>query len=132
MYLTKTDKGYIPSSDSDLELSKKIKVGTEVYATKARNVQMHRKGFALLKLGYENQDNFDEFEIYRSVLTMKAGFVHWVKGTDGKEYPMPKSLSFDKMSQEEFEKWYVAVRNVISKSAKIKGADIDAELFNFY
>jgi hypothetical protein len=126
------DGSYRPAYPSDETASSKVKVGAEVYATHRRNMDFHRKGFALLKLGFENQDKFDEFEIYRQIVTMKAGFVHFVIGKDGKEYPLPQSLSFEKMDAETFANWYSAIREVISKEAQIEGKDIDNELSNYY
>lgn len=133
MNLVKTKSGvFIPAYPSDHEAAAKVPIGAEVYATQQRNPLFHRKGFALLKLGFDSQDKFDNFEIYRQIVTMKAGFVHFVKGTDGAEHPLPHSLAFDKMSAESFEKWYVAIREVISREAKIDGADIDNNLESFY
>ena len=133
MILVKQDDGsYVPAYKSDQELSGKIKAGAEVYAAKARNPMFHRKGMGLLRLGFENQDKFDDFEIYRQIITLKAGFVHWVEGTDGKSYPLPHSLSFEKMDSEKFEEWYNAIKTVIAAEAKISGADIEGEIENFY
>ena len=133
MILIKQEDGrYSPAYNSDRTASDKIKVGTEVYATKARNPDFHRKGMALLRLGFENQDKFDDFEIYRQVTTLRAGFFHWVEGKDGRPYPLPHSLSFEKMNAEEFEKWYSAVRTIISAEIGIKGTDIEKNIQNYY
>lgn len=133
MMLTKNSEGlYVPSYNADKVLSDKIKVGSEVYASKRRNPEFHRKGMKLLQMGFDNQDKFDEFEIYRQVITMRAGFVSWVSGTDGKEHPLPKSLSFDKMNSEEFEKWYNAIKVVIAADCKINGNDIEFEIKHNY
>lgn len=132
MFLIKTDNGYVPAYPSDKEQSDKIKIGEEVYATKKRNIGWHRKGFALLKLGFENQDKIDNFDIYRMIVTMKAGFVHFVKGIDGKEYPLPHSLAFDKMNAEEFEHWYGAVKKVIGVECRLSGAQIEEEINNHF
>jgi len=131
--LVKQNNGsYIPAYPADDHESKKVKVGTEVKATRARNVKYHRKGFALLNLGFENQDTYDNFEVYRQVITIKAGFVTWVKGKDEKEYPFPNSLSFDKMNAKQFEDWYAAILEIISKETKLSGAEIELELAGFY
>jgi len=133
MYLVKQDNGsYIPSHNSDYAESQKVKVGQEVRATRARNVGHHRKTFALIKLGFESQDKFDDIAIYRMVLTMKAGFVTFVKGTDGKEHPLPNSISFEAMSQSQFEDYYAAILTVISKETKLSGGEIESELASFY
>lgn len=132
MFLTKQSNGsYLPTYPSDLDESVKISIGAEVKVTRARNAKHHRKGMALLKLGFDNQDTFTDFTIYRYVTTMKAGFVAWVKGTDGKEHPLPKSISFENMSQGEFEDYYSAVLTVISKETDLTDEQIQTELINF-
>lgn len=132
MFLTKLENGdYRPTYSSDSAESAKIGIGTEVKATRARNAKHHRKGMALLKLGFDNQDTFTDFTIYRYVVTMKAGFVAWVKGTDGNDHPLPKSISFENMSQSEFEDYYSAVLTVILKEADLTDEQIQTELINF-
>jgi len=133
MFLVKQKNGsFIPAYNSDWEASKKIKAGDEVTATKARNIKFHRKGFALLNLGFENQDKYENFDIYRQVITMKAGFVHYAINKDGSKYALPQSLSFEKMNAETFERWYNATLTVISKEAELHSTDIEAEIASFY
>lgn len=132
MMLTKKEGAFYPSYPSDYEAAAKIKDGEEVYAGKKRNPSFHRKGMALLQLGFSNQDRFDDFSIYRMVITMKAGFVNWVKGTDGKDHPLPHSLSFDKMNAEDFELWYNAIGKVVCAECRISGVDIEKEIDKFY
>lgn len=127
----KEDGSFIPAYPSDEEEANKIKVGEEVTVRRSRNPEFHRKVFSLIKLGFANQDVFDNFDIYRQVLTMKAGYVTWVKGKDNKEHPLPKSLSFDSMSQTEFEDLFRAVLEVISKELKTSGAYIEEQLINY-
>lgn len=132
MILIKQDNGsYVPAYKSDHELSGKIKAGAQVYAAKARNPHFHRKGMGLLRLGFENQDKFEYFEIYRGWVTMKAGFAHYYM-EDGVERCMPRSIAFQNMNNEEFEEWYNAVKTVVAAEAKISGADIEGEIENFY
>jgi len=129
MFLTKLPNGsYIPTYDADKKQSDKIKVGDEVTAKKARNPKFHRKGFALLKLGFDNQDKYDDFSIYRQVISMKAGFVKWVKGRDGADVPLPESIAFDSMTAERFEEWYEAIRHIIAKDAGITRGDIEKHI----
>lgn len=133
MNLTKRrDGSYIPSYPKDWEYSKKIKVGEELSAYKDRNPEFHRKVMALFQLGFENQDVYDSFDIYRYVTTMKAGFVVFVDGTDKKKHPLPESLSFASMKQERFEQVFKAVKEVIAKEIGITGDQAEAELASFY
>lgn len=132
MYLIKKiDGSFIPAYPADHQEAAKIKPGEEVRATRTRNPDLHRKLFAMLRLGFENQDKFTNIDIYRQVLTMKAGFVHWVKGTDGREYPFPASWSFDSMDQTSFEKLYEAILEVICRETGSDKKLIMNELLNF-
>lgn len=132
MYLTKLKSGlYAPSYPADHDESSKVNPGEEVSAKRARNVEFHRKSFALLKLGFDNQDTYDDFSIYRQVVTIKAGFVKWAKGKDGVNYPFAESLSFESMSAEKFEQWYNAVLTIIAKQTSTEKKDIENELLSF-
>lgn len=132
MFLTKKGNAYFPSYPADHTESGRVKEGEEVKATRARNVKFHRKGMALLKLAFDNQDKITDFNIYRQIITMKAGFVVWVEGKDKKKTPFAESLSFDSMSAKKFEEWYNAVLTVISKEVKLTDKEIEAELISFY
>lgn len=133
MNLTKLQSGlYKPSYPSDMDESNRVKVGEEVRATKARNIGWHRKAFSLLNLGFSNQSKYVDFEIYRMVLTMRAGFVHFVTGTDLKEYPIPHSLSFDKMNADEFAHWYETIKSLIAGDCKMTAPEVEKEIQNYF
>lgn len=121
----------MPSYPADYEEAQKVKDGEEVKATRARNVAFHRKGMALLKLAFDNQDKFTDFNIYRQVVTMKAGFVIWVDGKDGQKLPFAESLSFDSMGAKKFEEWYNAVLTVVCKEVGLTSEEIANELISF-
>lgn len=132
MQLIKQEDGrYRPAYSHDDDESAKVKVGGEVTAKRSRNPEHHRKGMAMLRIGFTNQDRYDSFEIYRQVITMKAGFFNVITNDKGESQALPHSLSFESMSQDAFEKWYEAVLTVISAEAKIDKARIESELINF-
>ena len=125
MYLCKRKDGsYIPYDNADHEASAKIPVGETVKATKARNLLFHKKSFALLNTGFENQDKIQSFEVYRKLITIRAGFFEWAG-----EYAIPHSISFDKMNAETFEKWYNATLDVIVGDS---GEGVRDEVEKFY
>ena len=132
MYLVKTNNGYIPSDDKSYEESKKIAVGTEIKGVKARNIKFHRKAFALLNLGFENQEKFESFEVYRKVIIIRSGFYDEAPTKNGEVYYIPKSLSFEKMSASDFEDWYDATLKVIGSDLESDPAVIRSELEGFY
>ncbi len=133
MFLTKTKQGYfIPSDDSTSEWCKKLPIGEEVKISKPRNSLFHRKAFALLNLGFENQDKYQTLEIYRKILTIRAGYYDEVPNKNGEPYYIPKSLSYESMSAENFDKWYNDTLNLISSDMKTLPETITQELNSFY
>ena len=115
MYLIKEANGnFIPYDDQDHEESKKTKVGEIVKVSKARNYKHHKKAFALLKVGFDNQERYESAEIYRKVMTIIAGFYDEVADPDGVIHHIPHSISFEAMSQARFEEWYDATMNAVA------------------
>jgi hypothetical protein len=109
--LVKADKTLYPAYEEDEEKLKKIKSG-EIYrykVSKPRNLKFHKKFFALVKLGFDNSKlDFPDQDIYRYYIIMKAGHYIEVETPKGKMY-LPKSISFSKMDDTEFEKVYNSV-----------------------
>ena len=56
LYLRNTSSGLVPLYDEDYDKKKKLIIGKDYKAkiTLARNLKFHRKFFALVKLGFEN------------------------------------------------------------------------------
>lgn len=126
------NSSYSPAYRSDIDESDKIKVGEEVRATRARNPKFHRLAFSLIKLGFDNQDHYKNADIYRQIISIKAGYVDWVEGKDGVKYPFARSWAFDKMGQKEFEEMFAAILEVISKELNTDDKSILANLENYY
>lgn len=120
MYLVKKrDGSYIPYDDYDHEESKKIPVGEAVKVKQERNYLHLKKTFAIMNIGFENQDKIEFFEPYRKIMIMKAGYYDEVRDKDGKPYFIPKSISYAAMSQQDFNKFYDALLIAISKDLGI-------------
>ena len=130
MMLIKQKNGnYIPYDDYDYEESKKIAVGKVVKATKLRNYKHLKKSFALLKVGFDNQEAFDSFDVYRKVMTIRAGYYDTVQNTKKDGFtPIPKSISFEKMNQEDFNNWYDDTMKVVSQDLGITVAELEGEI----
>ena len=78
-----------------------------------RNVGHHRKGFALLKAMFENQDRFEHlpFTRFRKWVTISAGYFDtYVTGDT--THIEAHSLAFDKMDQTKFDEVYQAIITV--------------------
>ena len=123
--LTKTMSGYVPADQHTAEWSEKVKLGAVIHSDfkKARNPAFHRKGFALLNTAFSYWDPGDidskfgkpqkNFDRFRKDLTILAGMYEVVIRIDGTTRIEAKSLSFSSMDDQDFEKWYNAVINVI-------------------
>ncbi len=136
--LTKTLTGLIPSDEETNTWFQKLKLGQVVAADfrKVRNYQFLRKYFALLNIGYDNWSpgevnskygavikNFSQF---RADVQILAGFYEtWVR-LDGSVRIVPKSISFSKMTEEEFSELYSKSIDVLLKYV-YKNDDLDAE-----
>lgn len=142
LHLLRTASGaFVPASEEDAELAKRFKVGSisRVELKLMRNSQFHRKFFSLVKLAFDMwsetlpeqswrgmpvQPNIDHF---RRDLIISAGFheVVWStkKDRDGNQEfrVIPRSIAFANMDQDEFEKLYSAVINVVLRMLPDRG-----------
>ncbi len=106
---TKTADGkLIPSSEKSIKIFNKVKIDQEIlidYKAK-RNLQFHKKGFALLNLVFQNQDRYTNLEDLRVEFRLKAGYYTEHITTKGKLIYIPKSMAFSEMDENEFEELY--------------------------
>ena len=115
----------IPDTEEEKEKLGHIKTNDVVYAEikHPRNYKFHKKFFAMLKVGYDAwepaeqeykglpvQKNFDRF---REDIFIAAGFGEVVLNIRGEARARAKSISFGSMGQEEFDKLYNAVADVL-------------------
>lgn len=110
--LRRTWEGLTPADDEALDQLKQLKMGQLVKAkiTQARNLGFHRKFMAMVRLVFENQDEYDNFNVFLNIVVKTiTGHVDTViKEHNGKTYVayVPKSISFASMDQLEFEQFY--------------------------
>ena len=110
---TKTPAGIIPNNEESLELFDKVPDGAlvSVEYIKRRNYENHKRWFAMAKIFYDMQEQFDNYEIFRKHLIMIAGHFdtviveHPKTGEITTQY-WPKSLEFSKMDELEFQKMF--------------------------
>lgn len=81
--------------------------------TVPRNLGVHRRAFAFLQAVFSLQDQFEDFDVFRKWLIMKAGYFDVMvipeRSIGGREFPsgeilLPKSIAFDKMEEMDFRK----------------------------
>ena len=121
-----------PEYSADKEQMQKLKQEVDyVFEVKAdRNPHFHRKVMALFKMAYENQDKYNNFDHYRKLITMRAGFYEQIETDKGTVY-IPKSISFGSMDEIEFQELFERVLDVITEELGSDRQDILTELNNF-
>lgn len=133
IYLIKTwENNFRPAYDSDIEEAKKFKIGEaiKVKFTKPRNYDFLKKFMSLIKLTFDNQDHFTEFDQFRKWVIMSSG--HYIETiTPNGSFFEPKSLKFSKMDEVEFQKVYSDVLNFCISYLDVKKEDIVGELINY-
>lgn len=101
--------------DYDYDKIKKLKAGEFYNCTisQPRNIKFHRKFFALIKMIYDNQEIYKSVDRLRKDLLIEAGHVEpWVD-FHGEIRREAKSISFAKMTEEEFSELYSLVLDEI-------------------
>ena len=111
--LVKINGGLFPSLDEDAEIINKIKRGDVVQyeIKKPRNAKFHRKYFAMLQVVTDNTDyNTDQLLL---MIKLRMGHFDSFITPGGKTLYKPKSISFSKMDNDEFERFYQKTMQVI-------------------
>lgn len=120
--------------NSDFEYLKKFKVG-EVYffeVKRERNIKFHRKFFSLIKMVFENQEHYSSMENLRKDLLVCAGYKETRYSIDGEYITEAKSISFAKMTQDEFDQMYRDVTQEIIKHFNFGEEDIKLNVEQYY
>ena len=116
-----TPRGLVPFGDDDYEAKKKLKVG-QTYTAEirvARNVEFHRKYFALIAYAWEflNERETQAFKTkdgFRKAIEIAAGhYEPQYNIATGQFDHVPKSISFGSMDDAEFSDLYGRVKDVI-------------------
>ena len=97
----KTRTGLMPTSEDDYT---KIQFGEEVMIewSKKRNPSNHRRFFKFIGLAFDLQDFYEDKEIFRKWLTMRAGYFDAMVQPNKNTLFIPKSIAFEKMGEPEF------------------------------
>ena len=139
LLLKNTSSGLIPIYDDDYEEKKKLKIGQvyEVSIKLVRNYEFHKKYFALINCAWEyltepQAEFYKNKEIFRKIIEVVAGHCEkWYSPELKKWVEIPKSISFDKMDNAEFQDLYSRVLDVIIISLKIDKEEFERNIVNF-
>ena len=121
LLVVNTPRGLVPLGDDDFEEKKKLKLG-QTYSVEvkvARNVDFHRKYFALVAYAWEflneqEEERFKTKDNFRKYLEMAAGHCDVIFHPRLQEFvEIPKSISFGSMDNTAFSGLYERVKDVI-------------------
>lgn len=123
--MLRTPTGYVPSDEHEAERLRRHKVGKlyRMEFTEVRNPKFHRKFMAMLNVGFDafeptvkqfrGQPVAKNFDRFRKDCVIMAGFFDANYDINGDAKLTAKSISFANMSEEEFERVYNEVANVL-------------------
>ena len=122
VYLTRKLNALYPAYGSDLEYIRSLPLG-EIFRgkiTRPRNIGHHRKLFALLSLVLDNlpehlEDHFKNVDDLLYEMKLQTGHREKYITMSGREVWRVKSISFEKMPQDEFQLFYDGCIKVICK-----------------
>ena len=140
--LVVTSDGFRPATDEDYEAKKTLKRGTVVQCTikEYRNYRFHKKYFALINCAWEylNEQQrtffYNNIDSFRKTVEVSAGHCEPVYNRTRNEWlDMPKSISFDKLTESEFSSLYERVKDVLFSLfiSNVNREDFEKELINF-
>jgi len=118
----------VPANDAAADGMGKIPYGeaVRVEITRPRNIDHHRKFFALLQKVYENQDTYKSVDELLDAFKMATGRFDWIPAPGGKgAFPRMQSISFAKMDQVQFELFYNEALDIVAKRF-LPGVETDA------
>jgi len=132
--LVRTLSGFKPAYDSDFEISKKIKLNEpyEFEFKKPRNYKFLKKFFALVKMVFDNQEQYTNIEHLRKYLIIESGNYDLRHDLLGVEIREAKSISFASMSEDEFSELYNSVVDVIIKYFHFDKQEIADNVEQYY
>lgn len=116
-----TPHGLVPYGDEDYEEKKRLKDG-ETYSVEikvARNLDFHRKYFAMISYAWDflneaETATFRTKDNFRKYLEISAGHCEVIYHPRLQEFvEIPKSISFAKMDNAEFDALYQRVKDVV-------------------
>ncbi|HVL77598.1 MAG TPA: DUF1367 family protein [Noviherbaspirillum sp.] len=74
-----------------------VEVGTRI----PRSGPFHRFHMAIEQAVFDAQERFSDFEQFRNWIKIGAGHVDWVPGAKGGIVPLPKSISYARLEEQE-------------------------------
>lgn len=78
----------------------------DIVTHRPRIGENHRRHMLIETRVFEAQERFDDFETFRLWLKVGAGFVTWAAGPKGGVIPIPKSIRYSSIGEDEFQEFH--------------------------
>jgi hypothetical protein len=75
---------------------------------KPRSGPFHRRHMKIEQTLFEAQERFDSFEQFRNWLKTGAGHCDWIPGPRGAVMPVPRSIAYDQLEDDEMREFHDA------------------------
>jgi len=107
----------MPDNEETVLAMQKVKTGEVISVTyvKPRNYQFHKKFMALVQIVYDNQDKYSSIEDVLTEIKLQVGHYEEHVSLGGKIIYKPKSISFAKMDEIEFNDFYSKALDAVLK-----------------
>ncbi len=119
----------VPNCVDAVEWLKKTKLdqGVLIDPRRPRNIQHHRKLFALLNLAVDNWPVDITINALVGLIKIRTGHADPVKGADSVIHWIPRSINFESMDQDEFEPFYEKAVQLIALALGVDAETLDNE-----
>ena len=134
VYLKRNGLTLVPLAEDDADALGRLPLTTlRANVSAPRNIQHHKKLFALLKLILGNQERYKSTDELLAAVKVHLGHCDTVFMRDGTEIRIPKSISFTAMDQAEFAQFYDRVLDCVCSEIipGLSRPDVERQLLEF-
>ncbi len=78
----------------------------QIKTRKERSGPFHRRHMKLETVVFEAQEKFDNFDAFRAWIKVGSGHVEWFPGPKGGVIPVPKSIAYDQIEDDEMREFH--------------------------
>jgi len=121
------------SLDADKQVIEKLGVGEviSISYSKVRDPLNHRRYFAMIRIGFENQTFYKLERTYRKAMEMKAGYFLEVNLQIGDQIvrrKWPDSIAYERLAEPDFVELKKKVGDVICEDLEMQEDDLKEEV----
>jgi len=121
------------SLDADKQVVEKLGVGDviSISYSKVRDPLSHRRYFAMIRIGFENQSFYKLERTYRKAMEMKAGYFISAKLQIGNQIvwrKWPDSIAYERLAEPDFVELKKEVCEIIQEDLEMQEDDLKEEV----